>query len=399
MDIVLTEDFFPQIGGAHLWLYETFRRWPSPVRLLTRRYDRSAEEVAAQAAFDRLDHGLLDIMRGDIVVGKIDLLAGSCRRRFWNVASEIKELAGCRPFTVHCLRAFPEGFAGLITKFRNPLRTHLITFAHGEEILVARSSGQLRRMASAVYRWSDVVIANSRSTEELVRDLVPSANLVCVHPGVDVDAYYCDPDEISRFRRQWEWPADTIIVTTIARMEPRKNQSVVIRAIADLRKQGFPLAYVCGGDGEEKQNLVDLAHLLNLEAWVKFPGRISEEEKVVTLNASDIYAMPSIHAGEMIEGFGIVFLEAGAAGIPSIAGNVGGQPEAVLDGKTGLIVDGKDVCQVADAIRSLASNAELRGQMAREVRKWALRHDWGLVSEAVSAAVTRATSRCSAQTA
>jgi phosphatidylinositol alpha-1,6-mannosyltransferase len=393
MDIALAEDFFPQIGGAHLWLYETYRRWPTPVKFLTRHYDRSSEEAQAEVEFDRRDHGSLDIVRRDIAVGEIDLLKGSCRRRFWRVASEIRGLADRPPLTVHCLRAFPEGIAGLLAKLRSPLRTHLITFAHGEEILVAKSSRQLKRMAAIVYRLSDAVIANSRSTEVLVRELAPNAKVVCVHPGVDTDAYLCDPGDVDLYRRRWGWPEDTLVVATIARMEPRKNQAAVIRAIASLRREGVQLGYVCGGDGEERQNLCNLASQLGMDSWVRFPGRMTDDEKVLSFAAADMHAMPSIRAGEMIEGFGIAFLEAGAAGTPSIAGSVGGQPEAVLDGKTGLIVDGTDVRQVADAIRKLASDAALRRRMGQAARDWARHHDWGSVSEAIANAVKAATSK------
>ncbi|MER2603609.1 MAG: glycosyltransferase family 4 protein [Candidatus Competibacter phosphatis] len=393
MDVVLAEDFFPQIGGAHLWLYEAYQRWPTPVKLLTRRYDRSPEELQAEIEFDRRAHGSAAITRRDITVGEIDLLKSSCRQRFRRVASEIHALADRRPVTIHCLRAFPEGFAGLIAKLRNPFRTRLITFAHGEEILVAKSSRQLRQMAAAVYRFSDVVIANSQSTEGLVRELAATANIVSVHPGVDVNAYRRDQGEIERYRRQWDWPEETVVVTTIARMELRKNQAAILRAIASLRREGLQLGYVCGGDGEEKQNLASLARELGLDCWVRFPGRVTDDQKILIFGASDIHAMPSIRVGEMIEGFGIVFLEAGAAGIPSIAGNVGGQAEAVLDGKTGLVVDGTNPRQVSEAIRKLASDAPLRRQMGQEARSWAQQHDWEVVSAAIQSAVKAVTSK------
>lgn len=383
MDLVLTEDFFPKIGGAHLWLYEVYRRWPTPVQLLTQRDDQSPEEVRAAVEFDARDHGALEIVRRDIASGDIDLFSACSRRRFWRTSSEILELANRRPLTVHCLRAFPEGCSALLVKFRSPLRTRLVTFAHGEEILVARSSGQLRHLAALVYRWSDVVIANSRSTQSLVRELAPHAKVVYVHPGVDIAAYHRDPGEIERFRRQWKWPEGTLVVTTVARMEPRKNQASVIRAIARLRREGLQLAYVCGGDGEERKRLTQLSSELALDAWVRFTGRLTENEKVLTFMAADIHAMPSIRVGEMIEGFGIVFLESSAAGIPSIAGNVGGQSEAVIHGKTGLVVDGADVSAVTDAVRTLSLDSTLRRQMGQAARNWAEHHDWAGVFEAI----------------
>jgi phosphatidyl-myo-inositol dimannoside synthase len=387
LDIALSQDFFPKVGGAHSWLYETYRRWPSPVKLLTRRYNDTADEVCAEASFDDRDHGALQIVRRDIAIDAINLLDKQCRGRFWNVVKEIRELSGDGPTFIHCIRAFPEGFCGFLTKCKNPRSTCLITYAHGEEVLVAKSSAQLKLMASFVYWSADLVIANSRSTEKLVRDLCPKANIVCIHPGVDSAAYVPSRSSREEFRRRWKWPAETIVVSTVARMEPRKNQSMVIRAIADLRGEGLPLAYVCGGDGEERAKLDGLVQSLGLQAWVRFTGTLSDEEKILTYGASDIFAMPSIQSGQMIEGFGIVFLEAAAAGMPSISGNVGGQAEAVREGETGFVVDGLDLAEVKDAIKRLASDASLRKEMGQKGTKWANLHDWSRISSQVSTAV------------
>ena len=87
-------------------------------------------------------------------------------------------------------------------------------------------------------------------------------------------------------------------------------------------------------------------------------------------------AMPSIDEGGLIEGFGIVFLEAAAAGVPSIAGNNGGQAEAVLDGRTGRVVDGRNVEAVADAIRALIGDPAARAEMAVQCVAWAAQNDW-----------------------
>jgi phosphatidylinositol alpha-1,6-mannosyltransferase len=108
---------------------------------------------------------------------------------------------------------------------------------------------------------------------------------------------------------------------------------------------------------------------------------VSEDEKALILAAADIHVMPSVQVGPMIEGFGIVFLEAAAAGIPSIAGNTGGQPEAVLQGETGFVIDGTDLEQIKSAIRCLARDKELRLRMGRAGRCWAKKNDWDRIVE------------------
>jgi phosphatidylinositol alpha-1,6-mannosyltransferase len=217
-----------------------------------------------------------------------------------------------------------------------------------------------------------------------------NAKVVCIHPGVDSAAYSRPAGELIEKRLKLGWPPGTFVVTTIARMEARKNQASVINTIAALRQKGVPVAYVCVGDGEEREKLQALVEARGLGRWVHFPGTLSEEEKIVTYGASDLYVMASIQSGQTTEGFGIVFLEAAAAGVPSICGNVGGQPEAVLHGKTGLVVDGRKLDDLESTIHSLISDPARRAKMGEAGRKWAQINDWTRVSAAVLAAIRRA---------
>ena len=380
-DLLLLQDFFPQIGGAHAWLYEVYRRWTTRVVVLTR--DETAHR-AAQAAFDARDQGALHIVRDDIVVKEINLLKPASWRAMLRVVSRLQALRAGRAARIHCVRAFPEGFCGLMARALRRRSTRLIVYAHGEETLVARSSRQLKFIARTVYANADLVIANSQNTVRLVRELCPAARVVCVHPGVDTRAYQIDAQRAAEFRKRWAWPADTIIVSTIARMEPRKNQDAVLHAVAELRAAGLALGYVCAGDGAERGALERRAKELGIAEWVRFPGALSESDKLLTYAASDIYAMPSIQAGEMIEGFGIVFLEAAAAGIPAICGSIGGQPEAVSAEVTGIVVDGNDAAAVTAALRRLASDPALRSRMGVAARRRATEFDWSHMAAAAA---------------
>ncbi|MGH8323881.1 MAG: hypothetical protein ACRETD_08820, partial [Steroidobacteraceae bacterium] len=100
-DIVVSLDFFPQIGGAHLWLYQTYRRWPTPVTLVTRRYESGAEEREAQAAFDVRDHGALRIDRLAVPIAEINLLDAGCWRKFMHAARRVRALSGRHRTTLH----------------------------------------------------------------------------------------------------------------------------------------------------------------------------------------------------------------------------------------------------------------------------------------------------------
>jgi hypothetical protein len=116
---------------------------------------------------------------------------------------------------VHALRSWPEGFTGLLCK-RFYRGTKLVTYAHGEEILIARLSAQLRWMAQRVYAGADLVIANSESTRRIVHELAPSATIVCISPGVDAQSFVLPAARIADFRAGWGWPASTVVVVTVA---------------------------------------------------------------------------------------------------------------------------------------------------------------------------------------
>jgi phosphatidylinositol alpha-1,6-mannosyltransferase len=204
---------------------------------------------------------------------------------------------------------------------------------------------------------------------------------------VDPVNFRVPAQEADRYRATWGWPPDTVVLSTLARMEPRKNHSMGVRVLEKLRAEGLPMAFVCAGDGQERVRLEEMVAAAGLQAWTRFPGAICDQEKRLLLSASDIYAMPSIQVNEMIEGFGIVFLEAAAAGLPSVCGNTGGQPEAVLDKETGIVVDGRDLDEVAAAVRSLAIDPGLRHRMGERGRLWATEHAWENVVERTREAI------------
>ena len=103
------------------------------------------------------------------------------------------------------------------------------------------------------------------------------------------------------------------------------------------------IKYVCVGDGEEKNNLVNLAKQLNINKQVVFLPRTKENLKVALLNESDLFLMPSIIYKKSVEGFGISFIEAGSYGKGSIGGKDGGQADAIEEGKTGFLCDAKEL--------------------------------------------------------
>jgi phosphatidyl-myo-inositol dimannoside synthase len=379
LDFVLSNDFLPEIGGAHLILYEVYKRWGSEVVLLTGCHPKQKE-------FDALGHGSLRIQRAEIKKieensSNVDLLKyalSQINRLYLSSKNNIGNL--------HCLRALPEGLVGAIWKCLHPISSRLIVYAHGEELMVAKSSRIYRAITRFVFRNSDLIIANSSNTRSLVEEICPSAPTIRIHPGVNLDSFRII-GEIEKYREELSLPKKAIIVSTIARMEARKNHIAVMKAVHQLRTEGLNIFYVCGTDGPERSRIEDVCTLLGLREAVQFTGIVSETKKAQILKCSDIFAMPSIQVGPMLEGFGIVFLEAAAAGIPSIAGNTGGQSEAVLHGETGFVIDGNDINALKNAIRVLALDKNLRNNMGTKGREWATLNSWDNVVATVVQAI------------
>lgn len=380
MDLIISQDFFPKIGGAHKWLYEVYKRWPVKAIALVQDYSLNSLSVEEQKAFDSQNHGLLSIERHDIFIVDVNVFNFSFIKKSVHIFNTLKQRIIGNTARIHCIKAFPEGIPTILLKKISGKKIKVITYAHGEEILTSQMSRQLSFIAGWVYRNSDLIIANSESTKKLLEPFSLSGPVKIIRPGVDTKSFEISEKKLKIFKARFNWPDNTIIISTMARMEPRKNHIRIIEAVGDLRKEGLNIAYIIGSDGEEKKHLVQLVNHLNLDKFVTFTGYLTEDERIFTFLISDIYVMPSIKTGPMIEGYGIVFIEAAAAGIPSISGNSGGQMEAVLDNRTGLVVDGENVNDIKNAIRYLAENETARHEMGTAGRIWAKENDWDVIA-------------------
>jgi len=390
-DLMLSSDFYPMIGGAHHWLYNLYSRWSNPVTAFVgSQPDNDADAVERQRAFDSRNHGSLLIRRVDLSFPDINIFNSAFWKTLITAVRSISAETGNGQATLHCLRALPDGILGLAWKALAPRKRHIITFAHGEEVFIARSSRQLKMLTRRVYKASSLVIANSLNTEKLVRSLASSAKIAVIYPGVSPADFVFPEEELKRRRALYGFTDDDVVLTTVGRMEVRKNHANVLKAIRQLLDSGIQLKYLIVGGGGEEQNLRILTCKLCLDHAVRFAGVLSDMERSLAMALADIYIMPSIKHGPLIEGFGSVFLEAAAAGTPTIAGNTGGQPEAVIDGQTGFVIDGTNVEAIIGAIRQLAENRQLRREMGKAGRRWAAAHEWQTLVAQTSQAICRA---------
>ncbi len=238
------------------------------------------------------------------------------------------------------------------------------------------------RLTRVLTRRADASIAVSSHARRQAIVLGGAAERVhVVLPGVDFP-----PGPVPR--RSSSRTAPTIV--TVARLEDRyKGFDVMMRAMPLIRERSPDARWVVVGEGSLRSELEALARAEGVADWVTFTGSVADEARDAWLDKSDVFVMPSrLVPGSLGgEGFGIVYLEAGAHGLPCVAANVGGSTDAVLDGETGLLVDPTSHTAVADAIVTLLLDHELRSRLGEAGRAYAKRLSWGRMAEEVDALI------------
>ncbi len=161
---------------------------------------------------------------------------------------------------------------------------------------------------------------------------------------------------------------------------------LTIKALPALLKTVPRLRYIIVGDGGERENLRALVAQLHLDSVVQFEGAVDDDALPAYFSACDVFVLPTRVEAYDFEGFGIVYLEAAAAGKPSIGGRNGGVPEAVAEHETGMLVSGESVDELAGVLQTLCASEDVRRRMGEAGRARALRDfTWEKAAAAVSA--------------
>ena len=350
--LLVTNDFPPKHGGIQSYLWELWRRLPpDDTTVLTTSYPGAGEWDAAQPfRIVRLkDKVLFPLPR---VARAVDTLADE-------VGADVVMLDP----------ALPIGLVG-------PRLSHRYgVVLHGAEITVPGRIPGPRAALQRVLRGATVVISAGgyplAEAERAVARALPATN---VPPGVDVERFRpLTPAQRRDTRSRLGLPPDGVVVLGLSRLVPRKGFDIVLRAAARLRASRPELVVAIVGGGRDRHRLERVASESN--APVQFLGRVGDDDLPGLYACSDVFAMLCRNRwfGLEQEGFGIVFLEAAAAGLPALAGASGGAAEAVEDGVTGFVVDPPDELDAATAaLRRLVDDATLRERMGAAGRNRAV---------------------------
>jgi phosphatidylinositol alpha-1,6-mannosyltransferase len=180
------------------------------------------------------------------------------------------------------------------------------------------------------------------------------------------------------------------VVLTVGALQARKGQDAMIRALPLIRRDCPSVLYVIAGEGWQKPYLEELVTTHRVTDFVQFRDAPSDDEVLALYQQCDLFVLPNRQVGWDFEGFGIVLLEAQACGRAVIAGRSGGAPEAIDAGRTGELVDGESVDELARVVVSLLTDDARREALGRAGREWATTHfDWRVAAARAKALFAR----------
>ena len=346
--LLVTNDFPPKIGGIQSYLYELWRRLPpSATTVLTTPYPGAGEWDAAQPfRVERTRERFLVPTRS--LARRIDALA--------------REVDAAVVFVDPML---PLG--QLVPRLD---ARRVVVVAHGAEVTVYGRMPVTAPLARRVLRHATgVVAAGDYPAAQAARVAGRPLPTLVVPPGVDPTRFGPRDDAARRATRQrYGLDPHAPLVLGVSRLVPRKGFDVLLDAVRGL--DGVQVAIA--GTGRDAARLARRAERLGGRA--RLLGRVPEVDLADLYASADVFAMlcRDRWGGLEAEGFGIVFLEAAACGVPSVAGRSGGSHEAVVGGTTGLVVDPRDVTAVRATLDRLLGDDALRHQLGAEARRRAV---------------------------
>jgi phosphatidylinositol alpha-1,6-mannosyltransferase len=342
--LLVTNDFPPKIGGIQSYLYELWRRLPpGDTTVLTTPYEGAARWDAAQPfrVVRTPEHWLLP--------------TPGLTRRIDALAREV----GARVIFLDPM--LPLGLVG--PRLRS---APYVVVVHGAEITVPGQLPGTRHLAATVLRHAAGLVAAgeypARQAAHAAGRPVPA---LVLPPGVDPGRFRpLEPAARRATRERLGLDPDAPLVVGVSRLVPRKGFDAVIDAAG-----GLPGVHVAiAGAGRDRARLERRARPLG--GRVHFLGRVPDDDLPAVYACADVFAMlcHDRWGGLEAEGFGIVFVEAAACGVPAVAGRSGGSHEAVVDGETGVVVEGRDVDGARRAIAALLADDATRARMGATAR-------------------------------
>ncbi|MFR9797215.1 glycosyltransferase family 4 protein [Streptomyces sp. MS06] len=358
--LIVTNDFPPRPGGIQAFLHNmALRLDPDRLVVYASTWKRGREGAEATAAFDAEQP--FTVVRDPTTM--LLPTPGATRR-----AVGLLREHDCR--AVWFGAAAPLGL--MAPALRRAGAERIVATTHGHEAGWAQLPAA-RQLLRRVGDTTDTLTYLGEYTRKRISAaLTPdaAARMVQLPPGVDEKTFHpaSGGDEV----RARLGLTDRPVVVCVSRLVRRKGQDTLIRALPRILAAEPDTVLLIVGGGPYEQELRRLARDTGVAASVHFTGAVPWSELPAHYGAGDVFAMPcrTRRGGLDVEGLGIVYLEASATGLPVVAGDSGGAPDAVLDGETGWVVRGDSAEETAERVVALLGDAELRRRMGERGRAW-----------------------------
>ena len=369
--LLLTNDFGPRAGGIETFIIGLLERMPKGEVIVY-----TSKQVGSES-FDKkwLDNFGVKVIRDP---SKILLPTPRVIRAVRRVIKQSKVekiwFGAAAPLAISArfLRA------GNVKK--------IVALSHGHEVWWSKVF-PFNFAMKEISRSVDVLTFLGDYTGSVIkRNFKDRAKLVKIAPGIDISHFKPEGDlsKINAVRSELKIGSEPLILS-VGRLVHRKGQDKLITAMPKILAKRPDAKLLLIGQGPRKAKLDSLVAKYGIADSVKFLGSIAYTDLPKYLNASDLFVMPSRSRlmGLEVEGLGIVYLEASACALPVIAGSSGGAPDALIDGRTGYVVDGRDIDQIANRVLSLIDNPKQAEEMGKAGRVWVESHwRWDIWSSA-----------------
>ncbi len=373
--LIITNDFPPRDGGIQTFVFEMAQRFnPQDVIVMTSHYDGDTE-------FDSTLPYL-------VIRTKTTVLVPNKRAR--TLAEKI--------IAEHGVTSVVFGAAAPLALLAPALRkvgvTRMVAITHGHEAgwaITPVTRQLIRRIGNSV---NHMTYLGDYTRSKIAPVLSPDAQsrMVQLTPGVDPEIFHPRNRELAESMRNQLGIGQRPVVVCVSRLMKRKGQDALIAAFPKILESVGDAVLVIVGGGAYKDALVKQAKRSSAHSSIIFAGKVPFNELPAWYAVGDVFAMPcrTRNAGWDVEGLGIVFLEASATGLPVVAGDSGGAPDAVLDGQTGMVVSGRNSEEVSQTIVRLLQDPNLRTTMGAAGREWVMKQwTWSHSYDILSSLLTQ----------
>jgi len=366
--LCVTNDFGPRAGGIETFIIGLIERLPKGSVIVY---------TSAQDKSEPYDQQWLDGYGVEVIRDKARILLPTPGVAYC-VSALIKD-RGIK--TAFFGAAAPLGLLAPVLRRAGVMK--IIALTHGHEVWWSKVWPFTWAMKSIARNVDHLTYLGEFTRQAISQTINSSAQsaMVKIAPGIDTEHFA--PTDSSELTSELGL-TDKKVIVSVGRLVHRKGQDVLIEAMPNLLKEIPDAHLVLIGEGPYRGYLETRVKNLGIDSKVTFIGRITYVDLPRYICLGEVFVMPSRSrlAGLEVEGLGIVYLEASACGLPVIAGNSGGAPDAVVQGVTGLVVNGKNQHAVAMSIATLLNDQEKAREMGRKGREWVIdQWRWEIWSE------------------